>query len=26
MPRMSALVRNWSADDVAAMAHYLAGL
>ena len=26
MPRMSALVRDWSADDVAAMAHYLAGL
>lgn len=26
MPRMTALVRNWSADDVAAMAHYLAGL
>ena len=26
MPRMTALVRNWSADDIAAMAHYLAGL
>ena len=23
---MAALVRNWSADDIAAMAHYLAGL
>ena len=26
MPRMTALVRNFSADDIAAMAHYLAGL
>ena len=26
MPRMTALVRNLSADDIAAMAHYLAGL
>ena len=26
MPNMTALVRNWSADDIAAMAHYLAGL
>ena len=26
MPNMTALVRNWSADDLAAMAHYLAGL
>ncbi len=26
MPRMTTLVRNFSADDIAAMAHYLAGL
>lgn len=26
MPSMTALVRNFSADDIAAMAHYLAGL
>ncbi len=26
MPQMTALVRNLSADDIAAMAHYLAGL
>ena len=26
MPNMTALVSNWSADDIAAMAHYLAGL
>ena len=26
MPRMTAVVRNLSADDIAAMAHYLAGL
>ncbi len=26
MPRMTALVRNFSADDIAAVAHYLAGL
>ena len=26
MPNMTALVRNLSADDIAAMAHYLAGL
>ncbi|MGR9535759.1 c-type cytochrome [Rhizobium leguminosarum] len=26
MPRMTALVRNFSAEDIAAMAHYLAGL
>jgi cytochrome c553 len=26
MPRMTALVRNLSAEDIAAMAHYLAGL
>jgi len=26
VPRMTALVRNFSADDIAAMAHYLAGL
>lgn len=25
-PTMAALVRTWSADDIAAMAHYLAGL
>ena len=25
-PAMAAIVRDWSADDIAAMAHYLAGL